>query len=328
MRFGSSERPAPSMAAPDENGERSALRDLAVGASVEVPPHAVGESLARHLPRGASVYVPFLPRGRWRDTVAACERILSARMKPVPHLLARGLRSAAELDARLSELDGAGVDSLLLVAGDRAEAAGPYPDAPAVLDSGLLAEHGFRSLGVAAHPEGHPFVDRGRLDSALSRKMEYAAATGTRMWVVTQFGFSPAPFLNWLARIEDAGCTLPVRIGVPGPARLHTLTIYAARCGIGPSARFLRRRPGAMRLAGRWSPDVVAAPLARHLAANPGTTLAGIHLFTFGGLKASADWLRAAREENGREPPDAAGRYGELLAFRRDAAGDSGAPSG
>ena len=285
----------------DADRERSALRALAVGASVEVVPRAVGESLARRLPRGASVYVPFLPKGRWRDTVAACERILAAGMKPVPHLLAREQRSAAELGERLSQLAGAGVDSLLLVAGDRAQPAGPYPDALAVLESGLLVERGFRSVGVAAHPEGHPLVDRGRLDAALARKMEYAAATGTRMWAVTQFGFTARPFLDWLERIEGAGCTLPVRIGVPGPARLHTLMLYAARCGIGPSARFLRRRPGAMRLTGRWSPDVVAAPLARHLAGNPGTLLAGIHLFTFGGLGASADWLRAAREEDGRE---------------------------
>ena len=216
---------------------RAALRDLALGASVEVLARKVPppEVLAGHLPRGAAVYVPFPPKGRWPDTIAACERVLAAGMKPVPHLSARSVRSRDELGDWLSALVETGVDSLMLVAGDRAAPAGPYPDTPALLDSGLLAERGLRRLGVTAYPEGHPLVGPTDLDEALRRKTAYARATDSELWVVTQFVFSPAPALAWLARTREAGCTLPVRIGVPGPVALRTLIGYAVRCGVGAS---------------------------------------------------------------------------------------------
>ena len=190
------------MPPPSKTRTRAALRDLALGASVEVlagqlPPPEV---LAGHLPRGAAVYVPFPPKGRWPDTVAACQRVLAAGMKPVPHLPARSVRSPDELGDWLAALVETGVNSLMLVAGDRAAPAGPYPDTPALLDSGLLAEQGLRRLGVTSYPEGHPLIGPADLDEALRRKTAYARATGAELWVVTQFVFSPAPALAWLAR--------------------------------------------------------------------------------------------------------------------------------
>ena len=283
---------------------RAALRELVLGASVEVlagqmPP---SEVLADHLPRGTAVYVPLPPKGRWADTIAACERVLAAGMKPVPHLPARSVRSRDELGDWLSALVETGVDSLMLVAGDRTAPAGPYPDTPTLLDSGLLVEHGLRRFGVTSYPEGHPFVGSTDLDDALRRKTQYARATGSELWVVTQFVFSPAPALAWLARTREAGCTLPVRIGVPGPVALRSLIRYAVRCGVVASARALKRKPGIARLAGRWSPTPFALALARHLAirepAHQSSTGPGedalavdIHLLTFGGLADAAEWL-------------------------------------
>ena len=240
----------------NETWTRAALRDLARGASVEVlarrlPPPEV---LADHLPCGAAVYVPFPPEGRWLDTIDACERVLAAGMKPVPHLPARSVRSPDELGDWLSALAETGADSLMLVAGDRAAHTGPYPDTPALLGSGLLADHGLRRVGVTSYPEGYPLVGPADLDEALRRKTEYARATGSELWVVTQFVFSPALALAWLARTREAGCTLPVRIGVPGPVALLALIGYAVRCGVGASARALKRTSGVACLAGRWSP--------------------------------------------------------------------------
>ena len=210
---------------PPSKTTRVALRDLALGASVEILPGQLPppEVLAGHLPRGTSVYVPFPPKGRWPDTIAACEQVLATGMRPVPHLAARSVRSPDELDDWLSALVDAGVDSLMLVAGDRATPAGPYPDSPALLDSGLLAEHGLRRIGVTSYPEGHPLIGQADLDEALRRKTEYARATGSELWIVTQFVFSPSPALAWLERTRETGCTLPVRIGVPGPVALSAL---------------------------------------------------------------------------------------------------------
>ena len=291
---------------PPEPQARAALRDLALGASVEVPAGQVPppEVLAGHLPSECAVYVPFPPKGRWPDTIAACERVLAAGMKPVPHLPARSVRSADELGDWLSALVNVGVDALMLVAGDRGVPAGPYPDTPALLDSGQLTEHGLRRLGVTSYPEGHPLVGPADLDEALRRKMEYARTTGTKLWLVTQFVFSPAPALAWLARTREAGCTLPVRIGVPGPIALRTLIGYAVRCGVGASARALKRRPGVARLAGRWSPTPIALALAGYLGGREDALAVDMHLFTFGGLADSADWLSALRNPNPGGAPD------------------------
>ena len=276
---------------------QAALRDLALRASVEILPGQLPspEVLAGHLPRGTSVYVPYPPKGRWRDTIAACEQALAAGMKPVPHLPARSVRSARELDDWLASVVETGVDSLMLMAGDRATPAGPYPDTPALLDSGLLAEHGLRRFGVTSYPEGHPLIDRADLDEALRRKREYARATGSELWIVTQFVFSPSPVLAWLARMRDAGCTLPVRIGLPGPVALGALIGYAVRSGVVASARALKRKPGIARLAGRWSPTPIALALARYLADRENTCAVDIHLFTFGGLGDAAEWLSNLR---------------------------------
>ena len=86
---------------------------------------------------------------------------------------------------------------------------------------------------------------------------------------------------------------LPVRVGMAGPARLKTVLAFAARCGVGASARALARRPSALRLLNNWTPDSMLQALARHRVASPESPLSGIHLFTFGGLPQTSRWLRA-----------------------------------
>ena len=269
--------------------------ELAAGASVELAPHQLRANgcLTEHLPAGTQVYVPFPPKARWRETVAACRQLLALHLVPVPHLVARSVRDAQMLDARLADLADAGVDSLLLIAGDAARPAGPYRDACAVLDTGKLLEHGFRRVGLAAHPEGHPKATAADLAAALRRKREYAAATGTDIWFVTQFVFTAAPAIEWLERLHGSG--LSVRVGLPGPARLRTLIAFAVRCGAGASVKALTRRPDMVQMLGNWSPDEPLRDLAAYRAAQPASALAGIHLFAFGGLPAVARWLRSQR---------------------------------
>ncbi len=278
-------------------GRADAVRQLAQGASVELLAREVagaGAELAA-LRQGTEVYVPFPPRAAWADTVAACRRLLGAGLRPVPHLAARTVPSQPDLGAWLDDVAELGVDSLMLVAGDRDHPAGPYRDTLDVLESGLLNERGFHRLGVAAYPEGHPRIDSASLERALARKIEYAAAmgaeTGSQMWIVTQFAFSAAPAIAWLERLCEMPLVLPVRVGLPGPTPLKKLLAFAARCGVGTSLRMARRRPGVVRLLGNWSPDESLCEFAAYRSRNPATALAGIHLFAFGGLAATARWL-------------------------------------
>jgi methylenetetrahydrofolate reductase (NADPH) len=275
---------------------------LVAGFSIEATPKqlACTEGLGRTLPAGTGVYVPFLPRAKPADTAAAC-RLLSAQgLRPVPHVAARAIASRRQLDAHLRELADNGVDSLLLIAGDRDRAAGPFASTLAVFDSGVLERYGFRNIGVAGHPEGHPAADGEALVAALRRKAEYADETGSAMWVVTQFAFSAEPLIAWLERLRSAGVQLPVRPGIPGPAKVQTLLRYAAQCGIGASARMLARRPDTLtRLLGRWTPYDMLAALARH-AGNGDDEIAGVHIFPFGGLMQSVEYFNALRNDAGQ----------------------------
>ena len=292
-------------------------RELACGATVELAPRQIESAgdLADHLPTGTSVYVPFTPGATRHDTVAACQRLRDQGMHAVPHLAARALAGAGELDDWLGELAGVDVAGVMLVAGDHRRPAGPYRDTLDILQSGKLAEHGIDRLGITAHPEGHPVATAADLDAALAKKAAYATATGATMWIVTQFVFDPRPAISLLARLRSEGCLLPVRIGIAGPARARTLLEFAVRCGVGTSVKMLRRRPSVTRLLSNWSPDGLLSALARYRADSVETSLAGIHLFAFGGLAKTARWLQNRR---GTETEPAAADTADVVEFPTD----------
>lgn len=288
----------PSTAAPvpvdpaDET--RRHLQALVGSASIEATPRQIltAEHLPQLLPVGTPVYVPFLPSGQFSGTLAACDRLQAMGMQPVPHLPARIVESRGQLEDWLARLQDSGVDRLLLIAGDRDSVAGPFPDTLAVLESGILSRYRFHGIGFAAHPDGHPRVDRATLARALDIKQEYARMTGIRLWVVTQFTFDAQVIIDWLQKLATLLQELPVYIGLAGPTRVRTLMAYASQCGIGASTRALLRQPGSTRLLRAWRPDGMVRTLVQYCRDNPDTLLKGIHLFPFGGLQQSAQWIQ------------------------------------
>ncbi|MCL7944183.1 methylenetetrahydrofolate reductase [Marinobacter sp. ATCH36] len=270
------------------------LRSLVRSASIEATPRQIlaAEDLQELLPKGTCVYVPFLPKGQFGDTLAACRHLLDIGMQPIPHVPARMAQSREQLRDWLVQLDESRVDRLLLIAGDSDSVAGPFPDTLAVLESGLLAQFRFHGIGVAAHPDGHPMADRATLTQALGIKREYARTTDTRLWVVTQFTFDANVVIDWLQSLGNILEEVPVDIGLAGPTRVKTLIAYAAQCGVGASARAMLRRPGSARLLRAWTPDTMVRTLVQYCLDNPDTLLRGIHLFPFGGLRQSAQWIQ------------------------------------
>ncbi|HZD53750.1 MAG TPA: hypothetical protein VE175_11935 [Woeseiaceae bacterium] len=286
--------------------DAAALHRLVTGFSIEATPKQLAgtDSLPGVLPAGTRIYVPWLPRARVEDAVSVCRELVAQGFCPVPHLAARAIGSRARLEARLGDFSDAGARALLLIAGDRRRAAGPFASTQDVLDTGLLCRYGFDELGVAGHPEGHPVADEGALIRALRMKQGYTRDTGSTVWIVTQFAFAAAPVMAWLDRLRDEGIELPVRIGLPGPARPGTLLRYALQCGVGSSSRLLAKRPDAVtRMLARWTPAGMLPALARHAARNEKAAVAGIHVFPFGGLWKSIEFftrLQAGSAEAGR----------------------------
>lgn len=259
------------------------------------------------MPPGSQVYVPALPSSSRSVVAATCESIRAGGFEAVPHLAARAMKNRAMLAEWLQQMSDAGARSLLLVAGDRARSAGPFPDTLAVLDSGLVERFGFRRIGVAGHPEGHSHAAFAELLDSLWVKAAWAHENNCSMWIVTQFAFAAEPVVEWLAHIRSYEIGLPVRIGVPGPADVRTLLRFAIQCGIGPSARMLTHRPGdVFRLLGQWSPEPLLEALGRELSEYDEAQTDGVHVFPFGGLERSIEFFRSLRHQANDMQPRAA----------------------
>ncbi len=120
--------------------------------------------------------------------------------------------------------------------------------------------------------------------------------------VMTQFCFESAPILGWIDRLHARGIELPVIVGLAGPATPATLMKFALRCGIGNSMRAVRSQIGRFgRLLTDTGPDEVMRGLQSPPAAAT-ASIAGFHLFPFGGLRKSAEWLRSYGREMQQAP--------------------------
>jgi methylenetetrahydrofolate reductase (NADPH) len=266
-----------------------------IPASIEATPKQIndGDRLDGLFPGRTRVYLTDVGTAPVAEFAAAARRVAEAGYTPVPHLPARRIAGKADLYDRLTRLTGeAGVNDVLVIAGSVERPAGEFTSTMDLLRTGMLAEFGITTIGVAGHPEGSPDIAPGGVTRAIAEKNAFAAEHGIDMRIVTQFGFDAQRFITWANELAAAGNTLPVHIGVSGPAKITTLLKYAALCGVGPSLDFLKKRASSvMALAAGFSPEGVVAPIEEHVAANPAGPIAQLHVFPFGGLRKSAEWL-------------------------------------
>ena len=276
---------------------RNMLSRFARGASIETSARSADDlsSYPHWLSPGTRVYVAWIPGSTPGHCVELSLRLKELGLRPVPHIAAREIESMAAAQRLIARLGReAGIDEALLIAGDRAQAKGPYAGAEALLRTGLFEDNGIKSLGFAGYPEGHPRIGADGLDQALSSKLGYAAAQGIEPFIVTQFCFDGAIILDWLRTLRKRGVSAPVWIGMAGPARVGTLIKYGMRCGIGNSLRALSAHARQVtQLVASQGPESVAAPVAW---ADPALGIAGWHLFAFGGFARTAEWIRIVAE--------------------------------
>lgn len=271
------------------------LHPARLATSIEVSARQALESadLLRLFPKGIRVYLPDLGGTPDQLLVAAACRLTDLGFIAVPHIAARRLASVEALDTKLKSLsEEAGVKDVLLIAGGVSKPEGAFASSMSALETGLFDRHGITSIGVAGHPEGSPDFSTSISQDVLRSKAAFAERTGARMRIVTQFGFDGERFVQWARELQTAGIDLPIHFGIAGPAKLSTLVKYAVTCGVGNSLTFLRKR--AMNLAAlatNQSPEEVVEPIERYALSTPDTNVRQLHIFTFGGLRNTADWL-------------------------------------
>src|SRR5699024_3957820 len=113
------------------------------------------------------------------------------------------------------------------------------------------------------YPEGHPYMS----DEAFLRETHDKLASldnqNMSSSIITQFGFDSDPVANWLNTLAGENITVPVRIGVPGPAGARRLVNSAKRLAVGASAGIALNCASALTdLVGTAGPDKFLKGLA------------------------------------------------------------------
>jgi methylenetetrahydrofolate reductase (NADPH) len=282
------------LAPASESTLTAAIVELAREASIELNVQDVVHLPASRalLPPGQRIYISFLPKQSWQQTVAASVAVRTAGFEPVPHLPVRLIPDQGTLEQTLSDLvEQAQVREALLIAGDYDSAAGPYESVSHVLRTGALERARMRRISIAGHPEGHPKVVLDVIRRAEREKLELAANAGLIPRLLTQFFFEPEPFLSWIEELRRDGIRVETVAGMAGPSKLATLLKFALRCGAGPSIRALGARPGSFaKLLGDHGPENLVRTLAAGRLCGE-IDFSGFHLFCFGGFLRSCEWL-------------------------------------
>ncbi|NRB33614.1 MAG: methylenetetrahydrofolate reductase [Rhodobacteraceae bacterium] len=279
-------------------GATPEMEALLQGYSIEVMPRTAAkvEDFRALLPEGTRVYIAHIEGTPIDDMVATAKRLNADGYRVMPHFPARIIKDKATLADWIARYQGeANVKQALLLAGGVAQPVGDFDSSMQLMETGLFDEAGFTHLHVAGHPEGNKDIDpdgsRTNVDAALRWKQDFASRTDAQMALATQFAFDAAGIIKWADDIKAAGITLPIHIGIAGPAKLQTLIKFAIACGVGPSLKVLERRAlDISKLLLPYEPTDVLTDLAAHKAANPEFNITNVHFFPLGGIKTNANW--------------------------------------
>ena len=246
------------------------------------------------IPAGTKVNVTFLGNEDLEMRVAAAKAVKDMGLIPVPHISARRLASQDQLEEFLGRLHEVGAtEHIFAVGGDPAEPEGPYPDALSVIRTGLLPKYGVHEVSIAGYPEGHPDIETDVLWRHLEDKSAALQEQALDAVILTQFAFDTDPVTTWIKAVRDRGIDTQIRVGTPGPAGVKRLLGFARRFGIGANAMIVKKYGFSLtNLMGTAGPDRFVTDLSALLAADPAAGDIRLHFYTFGGLRATAEWAR------------------------------------
>jgi len=148
-------------------------------------------------------------------TIERSSQLAKLGLRPIPHIAARRIKDAGYLRDTVKALLDAGVDGVLLLAGDPRQAAGPFQSAMDMADTGVFDDARVKTIAFAGHPYGNPNTTPDKTARELKRKNAYAAAHPDKeIFLWTQVCYSPSKFMRWLDEMAREGNKLPVHPGV------------------------------------------------------------------------------------------------------------------
>jgi methylenetetrahydrofolate reductase (NADPH) len=263
-------------------------------ATFELIPLPSAYDRAAALPHGAAVTVTVSPTRGLEPTLELAESLSERGFSVIPHVAARTIRDRVHLAEVLARMDAAGLRRAFVVGGDGTDP-GLFPDALSLLRAVEELGRPFESVGVAAYPQGHSVIGTAALWLSLLAKQAHAD------YVTTQICFDPAATARWIADARRLGITLPVHVGLPGPADVTRIARIAARVGVADAARYLRKNRGlvgAVLRRGAFRPDRLLAELAATIA-DPDAAVSALHVYTFNQVADAVAWRARGLERSG-----------------------------
>ena len=267
--------------------------------SIEVMPRTAKkiDDFGRILPKKTTVYVAHLEDTPIEEMFFTCKRLISEGMAPMPHIPARIIQNAGELEDWVKEYSSLGVNQSLLLAGNGKSPKGELFNSIQMLQTGIFEKHAFKKIQIAGHPEGNKDIDKdGTLEktiNALKAKQKFALNTKLQIGITTQFCFDLRPVMEWLKVLEREQINLPISLGLAGPTRLQTLIKYAIMCGVGPSISVLKKRAKDLtKLLLPFEPTEMVDTLNSYNKNKLFKNVHSLHFFPLGGIEASAAFAR------------------------------------
>ena len=278
------------------------LKDFLVDFSIEVMPRTASkvESFKEILPQNTRVYIAHIEGVPINEMVETAKRISKEGFNVMPHFPARIIKDKNTLEDWIKRYqDEAGIEQALLLAGGVTKPHGDFESSMQLVETELFEKFNFKHLHFAGHPEGNKDIDYDgsskNVDEALSWKQKFKERTDINLALTTQFCFEADPVIDWADSLKSNGISIPIHIGVAGPAKLQTLIKFSIACGVGPSLRVLQKRAkDVKKLLLPFEPNDFLETLAEHKKENPSFNITNVHFFPLGGINVNASWVKNA----------------------------------
>jgi len=220
---------------------------------------------------------------RARTTAVVADLVATTSLTPMAHLTCRAHPRTDLVDV-MNGFRAVGVENLLALGGD------PLPEQLTYSDlkyaSQLVAlgrAQGYRSIGVAAHPAGHP-----RSSDLRSDRMHLAAKLRQADFAITQFFFRLDEYLRLREELAALGVQKPIIAGIMPITSLTSVQRMAQLSGYVVPVDIVRRitaggdDPAEIRARGI---DACAELCAQLIAAD----VPGLHFYTLNFSKATRE---------------------------------------
>ena len=269
-----------------------AVKTLVSSMRYELIPMKSIEQAILDLPSGAPVSVTCSPVKGISATQEISARLIASGHEVVPHFAARLVESRDHVQKLATWVREQGIKEVFLIAGDAEKPAGPYQDGIELLRDFLDSNSGVARVGFGSYPDGHAFISREALSTALYDKQKLLQEAGVQGLASTQMCFDVAQIRQWIKTERDNGFSVPIQLGVPGVVDRARLMSLGVRVGVGASMRYLSKNKASimkMLSPGGYDPTELVAGLAKDAQS---LNIVGLHSFTFNSVADTAAWQR------------------------------------